>query len=232
MTVLSPTYASPNRPNETEREPTMAPALSFVPLEDLGLPEERFVGRKRFSRTDCELFERMGGLPHDYELLDGEILEKVGQNQPHAIGVMQAILWLAGIFGGQHVLSQTNMEVAVPDQPSNFPHPDVFVTRQPSSHYATAPTGADVRVVWETSAHVLRDDLTLKADLYARAGVPEYVVQDVRGRRVIVHRDVQEGVYTMRQVLAETDTLTLASAPDNSVAVATLLPPANLGQAA
>lgn len=232
MTVLSPTHADDNRPTETEREPATAPASSLVPISDLGLPDFVFVGRKRFTRADCDLLERMGGLPHRYELLDGEIIEKVGQNQPHAISVSRAFGWLIGVFGNDYVLSQTDMEVAAPDQPSNRPQPDVLVTSQPSFHYATAPTGSDVRVVWETSDSTLRDDMTLKADLYARAGVPEYVVQDVRGRRLIVHRDIQEGVYTSRQVLAETDTLTLVSAPDNPVTVAALLPPATLGQTA
>jgi hypothetical protein len=35
----------------------------------------------------------------------------------------------------------------------------------------------------------LRFDLTVKAAIYARAGIAEYWVLDVNGRRMIVHRD-------------------------------------------
>ena len=38
-------------------------------------------------------------------------------------------------------------------------------------------------------------DLTTKAALYARAGIVEYWVLDVAGRRMIVHRDPQAGGY-------------------------------------
>jgi Putative restriction endonuclease len=38
-------------------------------------------------------------------------------------------------------------------------------------------------------------DLKVKAALYARAGVPEYWVIDVAGRRLLVHRNPQEGKY-------------------------------------
>ena len=47
----------------------------------------------------------------------------------------------------------------------------------------------------EVSDSSLAFDLTTKAALYARAGIPEYWVLDVAGRRLIVHRQPANGKY-------------------------------------
>lgn len=47
----------------------------------------------------------------------------------------------------------------------------------------------------EVTVSSLRRDLVRKHELYARAGVPEYWVMDVHGRRVVVHRVPKEGAY-------------------------------------
>jgi len=49
--------------------------------------------------------------------------------------------------------------------------------------------------VVEVSDSSLGFDLTTKAALYARAGIVEYWVLDVAGRRLIVHRDPRAGRY-------------------------------------
>ena len=44
------------------------------------------------------------------------------------------------------------------------------------------------------SSTTLSFDLSVKAGLYARAGIGEYWVVDVEGRRVIVHRRPEDGL--------------------------------------
>jgi Uma2 family endonuclease len=70
-------------------------------------------------------------------------------------------------------------------------------------------------------------DLTTKAALYARVGIPEYWVIDVQGRRVVAHRDPMQGGYLTVAAYAETESLAPLSRPDASLRVADLLPPAN-----
>ena len=47
----------------------------------------------------------------------------------------------------------------------------------------------------EVADSTLAFDLNTKAALYARAGIPEYWVLDVKGQRLMVHRDPSGGRY-------------------------------------
>ncbi len=51
------------------------------------------------------------------------------------------------------------------------------------------PQPGDIRLLVEISDTSLKYDLSVKAALYARAGIFEYWVVDVNGRRLIAHRD-------------------------------------------
>jgi len=185
-----------------------------------------FHNRRRWTREDCEFMERVGLLKNRYELIDGEIVEKVGQNRPHVLGVMRATRWLMGVFGETYIQCQADIEVATKDQPTNHPQPDVAVLKRPLEEYAATPSGSDTRLIVEVSDTTLADDLRVKAGLYARALVPEYWVLDVTSQRLIVHRAPQSGIYTAIHAFTAQDTIAPEGAPDAVVAVAALLPPA------
>ncbi|MES2462947.1 MAG: Uma2 family endonuclease [Armatimonadota bacterium] len=187
---------------------------------------EQFAGRKRWTRDDCDFLERLGLLPNRYELIDGEILEKVGQNRPHAIAVTLIIKWLISLFGGDFVQCQIPVEVADPDRPNYQPEPDASVTAQPASAYPSEPPGPDdLRLVVEVSDTTLRDDLTIKANLYARAGVPDYWVLDVTGRQLFVHRNPTDGIYGLVERYSDSESVATEASPENATTVANLLPP-------
>lgn len=199
----------------------MSQTLTISQLPDTGMPPNR----KRMTREECNFLERGGFLTERYELLDGEIILKVGQNQPHAMSVSRLIFRLMGIFGPERVQMQTTIEVAAPDRETNRPEPDVMVFTRPDYELTGTRSEADLLLVAEVSDTTLRDDLRTKAALYARAGIPEYWVLDVIGRRLIIHLSPADGQYT--QVLAYTEEETVASqaAPQASVRIADLLPP-------
>ena len=71
----------------------------------------------------------------------------------------------------------------------------------------------------------VRHDATRKRDLYARAGVPEYWVLDLNGRRLIVHRDlnVEKDQYDSIQSYREDEAVAIESRPGESVFVSALL---------
>jgi Uma2 family endonuclease len=181
---------------------------------------------KRFTRADCELFERLGKLPDRYELLEGQIVLAMSQKHFHAFVVAQVFIWLASAFGALRARTQATM--AIDD--FNMPEPDVFVL---SEDFLLDDTYADAReviLVAEVSDSTLRDDLQVKASIYARAGIPEYWVIDIRGRQVFVHSEPRDGFYQTVRALAESDTI---SAPGRdgaaSVLVSRLLPPVESG---
>jgi Uma2 family endonuclease len=209
---------------------TLAPVLSAEPnttptLENLTMLEP-FAGRKRWTRADCNLLERLGMLPNRYELIDGEIIDKMGQNRPHAIAVTLIIKWLIALFGGDFVQCQLPIGVSDEDRPNYQPEPDASVLRQPTAAYPVeAPNPSEIRLVVEVSDTTLRDDLTTKASLYARAGIPEYWVLDVPSRRLFVHRNPANGVYGLVERFNESESVATEAAPENSVTVVNLLPP-------
>ena len=52
-----------------------------------------------------------------------------------------------------------------------------------------------VQILMEVARTTLRKDMTVKRDIYARAGVPEYWVVDVKKAEVHRYADPQDGAY-------------------------------------
>ena len=203
---------------------TLVQAMPQTTEAVLQTPNISFVSRKKWTADECDQLERYGFLPQRYELLNGEIVNKMGQNLPHAFGVSGITFYLYGFLTRNEVISQTTVIVAPEDAPSNRPQPDVAVltsaTRKPG---LVTPTATDLRIVVEVSDSTLTDDLDYKADLYARAGIPEYWVLDINGRRLIVHRLPVDGKYTSIVPHDEYSRAAPLFAPNQSVLIGDLL---------
>lgn len=104
--------------------------------------------RKRWNRAECAKLVESGLLsPGRFELLEGEILFKVGQKPPHVLGVTLILQVLFSIFGFEYVQSQA--PVALNDE--NEPEPDAAVLERPLREYLDSgtPTPDQVRLVVE-----------------------------------------------------------------------------------
>ena len=77
----------------------------------------------------------------------------------------------------------------------------------------------------EVSDTMLGFDLSTKARLYARHGVPEYWVMDVNGRCLHRHRGPSPEGYAEVVILAAEQTVSPPARPDAAVRVGELLPP-------
>jgi Uma2 family endonuclease len=204
----------------SELAPIKTTRIVPPPVQELPPTES---GRKRWTRNDCEVLERIGFLQERYELLNGEIILKMGQNAPHAIAVVYVVAWLLSLFGRQRVRSQATMEVRREEQTANRPEPDALVLREPLRR---TPTGQDVLLVVEIADTSLADDLGFKVELYARAGVEEYWVLNLNQRRLTLFRypNTEEGTWGEERVLSETETVFCLAQPDAPTTVADLLP--------
>ncbi len=167
--------------------------------ERLSPPAVQNPPRKRWNRAECERLEALGIFEQQHvELIEGELIVKMGKNRPHVRAAALLTAWLIQVFGGLRVNAQAPIDVAPEDNPTNQPMPDLIViTREYSdSDFGLAiPQPKDLDLVIEIADTSLAFDLTVKAALYARAGIVEYWVLDVPGRRLIVHRDPQSGQY-------------------------------------
>lgn len=110
------------------------------------------------------------------------------------------------------------------DRRWSWPEPDLAVIAEIKDEYGKRhPYGNEVLLVIEISDSSSRYDSVTKRDLYARAGVPEYWVLDIQGRQLIIHRDLEQGVYKSIRVAAEQEDVAPQAAPDRSISLAKVL---------
>jgi Uma2 family endonuclease len=183
--------------------------------------------RKRFTRSDVNRLNEAGIFEGQrYELIEGDLIDKMGQNPPHAWSVAFVHSWLAKIFGGALIRGQLPVEVAREDRDHSEPEPDLVVVVERKLDYATRhPRGDELLLLIEVADTSVYFDRRVKVALYARASVPEYWVLDVSARALFVHRHPLGGGYKQVTRLAEDETVAPDSRPDASVKVSELLPP-------
>jgi len=140
--------------------------------------------------------EESGGLSGRWELIDGQLVNKVGQNPPHPYVLRFVAAWLARIYGPERISRQSPIEVAVVDQERNEPQPDIAVIAETGQeHLRRHPRGDELLLLVEVADSSAWFDLKIKAPLYARAGVPEYWVVNIQRRMIVVHRQPENGCY-------------------------------------
>jgi Uma2 family endonuclease len=159
-----------------------------------------------------------------YELVDGELINKLPKYLRHSRGVQRVFRALVEIFGWDLVLTETSVDVAAEDHRTSEPEPDVLVLNRSAAEIpGNEPEPPDMAMVVEVSDRTLHNDLTTKAALYARAGISDYWVLDLNGRRLVVHREPVRGVYKAVAAYDEHERVAPLAAPGREIAVADLL---------
>ena len=182
--------------------------------------------RKRWTRAECAAVEAAGIWDQQHlELVNGELISKMGKKRPHVNALSLVYAWLIGVFGPEYVNPEAPIDVAPGDNPVNEPEPDLIVLARPLSEIQSGnPRPEDLRLVVEISDSTLGFDRRIKAPLYARAAIPEYWVVDVSGRRIIVHRDPVEGVYQSIEAYSEQEAVRPLAAPGHAFPVSSAFP--------
>ena len=150
------------------------------------------------------------------ELIDGELIDMAPIGQGHAgiVNRLTEVLVLA--CAGLAIVSNQN---PVRLDVQNEPQPDFAILRRRPDFYETGERAgtADVLLLIEVSDSSLRFDRDVKLPLYARTGIPEVWIIDLRRRVVDVYRAPREGQYTELTTRQRGDTLSVALAPDIEV---------------
>lgn len=173
-------------------------------------------------RWTCAEFHRFGDLGvfegRRAMLIDGVILEEGPMNPPHAITLELVEVAIRTAFGtGWRIRSQSPLVLGL----DLDPEPDFAVIAGTPRGSSGHPTMADLVV--EVADSSLDFDTNEKRLLYARAGIREYWVVDVNGRRLLVYRDPQAGDYASQQALGPADAVSPLAVPAAGVRVADLL---------
>lgn len=130
------------------------------------------------------------------ELIEGEIIDMPPIGPEHGSVVDRLTYRLIKAVGDAAIV---RVQGAVRLDPWSEPQPDIAVLARRTDFYRSAhPTGSNVHLIIEVSDSTLRYDLDIKVPLYARHGVPEVWVLDLRHGELIVHSDRSENAYRQR----------------------------------
>lgn len=178
------------------------------------------VERKRWTRDECEELAAAGIQALDrYELIEGELIQKMPKHMPHSLVMMLLLDWLRGVFGVLFVVPEGSVDLPGRDFNTSVPEPDLFVLRRSAREITFRANSQDVLLAIEVSVTTLNFDRTIKAALYARAAIPEYWVVDVNARRIIVHRNPQDGIYQSILTYSENESVSPLAAPNESLPI-------------
>jgi Uma2 family endonuclease len=143
---------------------------------------------KRFTVDEYHRMIQAGVFVDDdrFELLEGWIIPKISRDPPHdaLLMLIQEMLFRT-LPDGWDLRNQS----AITTRESE-PEPDFVVVRGGARDYlGRHPGPADIALAIEVAESSLDRDRTLKARIYARAGVPTYWIVNIAKRTIEVHTD-------------------------------------------
>jgi Uma2 family endonuclease len=165
-------------------------------------PQPFRMTRKWYHFLDgLSAFERMR-----VELLEGSIfvMPRLDAWLAYPIQEMNSLLVRAL---PDHLVVRTQLPIA-PDDEESEPEPDFAIVPDGEGREVTSAL-----LAIEIAKTSLRDDLQRKARIYARAGIPEYWVVDVKKRELIVHRSPSGERYRSLKHLKELSGVTSTAVP-------------------
>lgn len=159
-----------------------------------------------------------------YELIDGELIDKMGQHPPHSFSISQLLVALVRIFKSNQIRVQLPIQAAGKDRDWSMPEPDLAVLREFKREYQTRQPRADeLLLAIEVADTTASWDRSRKMELYATAGVPEYWVLDLPRRVIVAYREPSGGDYKQVRTYSEEETIS-PEGLSAAIKVQTLLP--------
>jgi len=174
-------------------------------------------------KLDVDAYDRManaGIFEEDdrIELIDGELIDMAPIGQEHAatVGTLTKVFVLAC---GEIATVWCQNPVRVDEH--NEPQPDFAILRLRADGYRTGnrPGPADVLLLVEVADSSVRFDRQIKLPLYARSGIGEVWIVDLKRRIVDVYRNPTSHGYGEPKTYQPGERLALMLAPEIVVAL-------------
>jgi Uma2 family endonuclease len=182
------------------------------------------VSKRLFTVEDYHRMVDAGILSEDdrVELIHGEVLAMSPIGPRHSAAVLRATQYLVRSAGDRAIVGvQGSVRLDQYDEPQ----PDLYLLRPKNDFYASGHAGpSDILLIIEVADSSLRFDQTIKRDLYAETGVPEYWISDIENECVITHTDLREGKYMEVHQFSRGSTLTPRLLQECRIPVDVLLP--------
>lgn len=164
--------------------------------------------------------------PVKFELIEGEIVSKMGQGRQHIVTVTALMAKMSEVFDPKSIQIQAPVGIGQIDE-YNDPEPDIAIIRGAVADYIDSELNpvTDVLLAIEAAKTTLHGDKTTKARLYGKHGIREYWIVAIEKRELIVHRgpNTADGGYADVRTYTETDSVSPLASPDATICVADLL---------
>ncbi len=176
------------------------------------------VTRHRFTVEDYQRMGVAGILGEDdrVELIAGEIVDMSPIRPRHAACVNQGNWLLSRQVGDAGLVSVQN-PVRLGDH--DEPQPDLMVLRPGPDYTQALPTPADVMLLIEVADTSLAYDRKVKIPMYARAGITEVWLLDLKGQVVLRYAEPYEGAYRRTERVGRGQRLAALNLPGLEIAV-------------
>jgi Uma2 family endonuclease len=167
---------------------------------------------------NVEQYHKMGAagvFPDDarVELIEGELLTMPPMGIPHRWAVATLTRALIESPLGRRIFLLPQLPITLSD--ITEPQPDVVLARLPDDKYrTTGATAEDVVLLIEVSDSTLTFDRQRKMQLYARHGIAEYWILNIRDRQLELHHTPVNGTYASVSVLLPGTAVSLQAFPD------------------
>lgn len=182
------------------------------------------ISKKLFTVHD---YHRMGdaGIFREgerVELIRGEIIQMSPIYPPHNGAILRATQALVRLVGDRALVG---VQGSIRLDEYTEPQPDLYLLRPRDDFYASRHANpADILLIIEVADSTLKYDHTVKLELYAETGVPEYWISNIQDDVLIAYSDRQGKTYGTRRELKRGETIAPQLLPDCRVPVDALLP--------
>lgn len=178
----------------------------------------QYAARRCFTVKDYYRMAEAGILTEDdrVELIEGEILEMSPIGSRHAACISE-LSELATERVGRTVIVRVQSPIDLGE--GSEPQPDIALLKRRAHRYRDAhPTAEDIFLVIEVAESSLNFDRATKAQLYARAGIPEYIIANIVNHCFEFYTQPENGEYKNVRIFRRGEML-----------VSQVLPPLGLG---
>ncbi|MBM83596.1 MAG: hypothetical protein CMJ78_23810 [Planctomycetaceae bacterium] len=152
------------------------------------------------------------------ELIYGEIVAMPPINPSHSDTIDILNYWSIENTPKDEVRVRIQNDIGLPEL-NSVPEPDIAWVAA-KSYRKERPRGEDVLLIIEVAESSLRTDRTLKAKLYAEAGVQDYWIVNLNEVCIEVYRQPHDGQYQDKTIYKLGDTVHPLAFPDVSLDVA------------
>ena len=155
------------------------------------------------------------------ELIYGEVVEMSPIGDRHLLCVNEANELFVLAFAGK---ARVSIQNAVRLNIRNVPQPDLVLYKPRSDHrQTTRPKAENCFLVLEVSDSSLRYDTKIKVPIYAKTGVPEVWIEDLKNDVLRVYRDPSNKGYAIQQTFSPAESVSMLAFPYISFLVRDLL---------